>query len=163
MKKFLLGLLLFIITACGICKHNNNIPPARDTTMVHVVDSVAWHDSTVYHHIYKEHYNDYASLLDTLSLETFYSEFRAYVDTTNKLLKGEAKNKEGVAPVDIKWKEKIVYKDSIRTIDRPYPVEVTKEVTKYPKSYWWFLGFTLLTGIYFGLKVYLKVKLGKII
>lgn len=161
MKRFLTILILFIITACGICKHN--IPPATDTTLVHVVDSVAWHDSTVYHHIYKEHYNDYKSLLDTLSLETFYSEFRAYIDTTNKLLKGEAQNKEGVAPVQVKWKEKIVYKDSIQTKEVPYPVEVIKEVTKYPKSYWWFLGFTLLAGIYFGLKVYLKVKLGKII
>ena len=88
MKKGLMILIPLIITACGICKHN--IPPATDNTTVHVVDSIAWHDSTVYHHIYKEHYNDYKSLLDTLSLETFYSEFRAYVDTTDKLLKGEA-------------------------------------------------------------------------
>ena len=161
MKKFLLGLLLCIATACGICRHYT--PKETEITKVHVIDSVAWHDSTVYHHIYKEHYNDYKSLLDTLSLETFYSEFRAYIDTTNKLLKGEAQNKEGVAPVDIRWKEKIVYKDSIQTKEIPVPIEITKEVTKYPKSYWWLLGFTLISLAYIALKIYFKVKLGKII
>lgn len=162
MKKLLIFLSILLgISACCICK---KIPQQTNTnTKTHVVDSIAWHDSTIYHNVYKEYYNDYTGLLDTLEMETTYSQFRAYVDTTAKLIKGKAENKKVDIPVQIKWKEKIVYKDSIREVEKPVPYEVTKEVTKYPKSYWWFAGFTLLAGIYLALKVYLKVKLGKVI
>ena len=160
MKKALIYLALII--GISACCASRKVPTQTNTeTHIHIVDSIAWHDSTVYHNIYKEYYNDYTSLLDTLNLETSYSEFKSYIDTSARLLKGEAKNKEIDIPVQIKWKEKIVYKDSIQTKEIPVPVEVTKEITKYPKSYWWFMGFTLLTGIYFALKVYLKLKFGK--
>lgn len=159
MKKGSLILLLSIligIAGCGICKPN--LPPAENNTTTHVVDSIAWHDSTIYHIIPKEVYNDYTSLLDTLRLSTSYSAFESYVDTTYKTLKGSARNIVDKVPVQIKWKEKIVYKDSLVYIREPYPVEVVKEVTKYPKSYWWFMGFTILACVFFGIKLYLKLK-----
>ena len=159
MKKgslILLSAILLIIGACGVCKPN--VPPATDTTVVHVIDSIAWHDSTVYYMVPKEVYNDYTSLLDTLRLSTSYSAFESYVDTTNKTLKGSAKNTVDRLPVQIKWKEKIVYKDSIKIEEKPYPVEVVKEVTKYPTTYWWFMGISILALLYIILKLYLKFK-----
>jgi hypothetical protein len=160
MKRVDLIILASALTAfisCGVSKPT--LPLATDTTIVNIVDSIAWHDSTVFHHVYKEIYNDYANLLDTLNISTSYSDFSAWVDTTQNVLKGKAENKDIDIPVKTKWKEKIVYKDSIQIKEVPYPVEVIKEVTKYPSTYWWFMGFTVLTLIYFGRKLYLKFKI----
>ena len=132
--KRIISLLIILITiiACGVTKPT--LPPATDTTVVHVIDSVAWHDSTLFHHVYKEIYNDYADLLDTLNMSTTYSDFSAWVDTTSNKLKGTATNKDINIPVQIKWKEKIVYKDSIQVVREPYPVEVEK--IKYRHTFW---------------------------
>ena len=158
MKKLALFFaIVLMVGACAVCKPN--IPPAENNTTVHVIDSIAWHDSTVYHIVPKEIYNDYTSLLDTLRLSTSYSSFESYIDTTYKTLKGSARNTVDKVPVQIKWKEKIIYKDSIQYVKEPYPVEVVKEVTKYPKSYWWFMGFSILALIYIGIKIYLKFKI----
>ena len=157
MKKFLiLPIAALLIAACGICKPTP--PNPSENTVVHVIDSVAWHDSTVYYVVPKEIYNDYTSLLDTLKLATSFSEFESWVDTTSNTLKGTARNTVEKIPVEIKWKEKIVYKDSVSIKEIPVPYEVEKVVTKYPTSYWWFMGFTILALIYLGIKLYLKFK-----
>ena len=160
MKKliaFILALLL-IVAGCGITKPT--LPQATDNTAVHLVDSIAWHDSTLYHHVYKEVYNDYADLLDTLKLSTTYSEFESYIDTTAKKLKGTAKNKDVDIPVQIKWKEKIVYRDSVRIVREPYPVEVEKIVyrhTFWDKLCWLLSGILLLIAVWKVVKIYLKI------
>lgn len=158
MKKFI-GIITAIALTFSCCATKNIPGGTTDITIINVRDSINFVDSVVYHHIYKEIYNDYTGLLDTLKLSTSYSDFKAFVDTSSNMLKGSAQNKEDSIPVKIKWKEKIVYRDSIRTVDKPYPVEVVKEVTKIPKSYWWFLGITILSGLYTALKTYLKFKL----
>ena len=145
-----------ILVNCGICKPT--IPPSTDTTVTHVIDSVAWHDSTIYHTVYKEIYNDYTDLLDTLRLSTTYSEFESYIDTTKNILKGSAKNKDIDIPVQIKWKEKIVYKDSVKIVEKPYPVEVEKIVyrhTFFDKLCWL---ISLLLIVYIGFR-YILPKL----
>lgn len=158
MKKVILFLAIVVgIAACGICKPQKP-QPSESNTEVHYIDSVRWHDSTVYHTFYKERYKDFTSLLDTLRLSTTYSDFQSWVDTTSNTLQGTAENKQDSVPVKIKWKERIVYKDSIHVEKIPYPVEVTKEIIKYPKSYWWFLGFTVLAIIYIGIRIYLKFR-----
>ena len=108
-----------------------------------------------------ERYRDYTSLLDTLKLETSLAKAEAYVDTTNNTLKGSIENKKDSIKTVIKWKERIVQKDSL--VYKEVPVEVEKEVTKYPKSYWWFMGFTILAALYVALKVYMKIKFHKTI
>ncbi len=150
--------ILLIVAGCGITKPV--LPPATDNTTVHVVDSTVWHDSTVVHHVYKEIYNDYTDMLDTLRLATTYSEFESYVDTTAKVLKGTARNKDIDIPVQIKWKEKIVYKDSIKVVKEPYPVEVEKIVyrhTFWDKLCWLLSGILLLFVGYKIVKIYIKV------
>lgn len=153
--------LIIFFAAIGIasCCASKKLPTHTETvTIYNKVDSIAYHDSTIYHTLYKEYYKDYADLLDTLRLETSYSEFESYIDTTAKVLKGSATNKIKDVAVKIKWKEKIVYRDSIITKTKEIPVEVPVEVTKYPKSYWWFLGFTVLALIYVILKLILRFK-----
>ena len=154
MKKVLyLTALLALVVGCGITRKTVVVEHVTET---HYIDSTRWHDSTIYYTIPIERYRDYASLLDTLKLETSLAKAEAYVDTTNNTIRGTIENKKDSIKTVIKWKERIVQKDSL--VYKEVPVEVVKEVTKYPKSYWWFMGFTLLTGIYFGLKVFLKVK-----
>ena len=157
MKKLIyLALLLLFTFGCCTPRHTTVID---HKTEIHYIDSTRWHDSTIYYTIPVERYRDYTSLLDTLKLETSLAKAEAYVDTTNNTLKGSIENKKDSLKTVIKWKEHIVYRDSIEY--KEVPVEVTKEVTKYPKSYWWLLGATILTVIYFALKIYLKLKIGK--
>lgn len=159
MRKVLyLTVLLSLAIGCGITKRTVVVDHITET---HYIDSTRWHDSTIYYTIPVERYRDYASLLDTLKLETSLAKAEAYVDTTNNTIKGSIENKKDSIKTVIKWKERIIQKDSL--VYKEVPVEVPVEVTKYPKSYWWFMGFTLLTGIYFGLKVFLKVKFHKTI
>lgn len=158
MKKLILALtVLSFIASCGPTHH---LPPESHTTIIHHVDSITWHDSTIINYLTKERYVDIVKPLDTLNLETSYAKAQAYLDTTHRALRGSIENKTDVAiPTTIKWKEKIVYKDSISIQEVPYPVEVIKTVTKYPKTYWWLLTYTILSLAYFGIKLYLKFKL----
>lgn len=157
--KWLVSILIIlsIISSCGVIKPT--LPPSSDSTVVHVIDSIAWHDSTIFHVVPKEIYNDYTSLLDTLKLNTSYSEFESWVDTNSNVLKGTAKNIVDKVPVQIKWKEKIVYKDSIKVVKEPYPVEVEKVIRKAPWYNWilWpFAVFGLLSLLLLAVKIYLK-------
>lgn len=60
-----------------------------------------------------------------------------------------------------RWRDRVVerhdtcWRDSITTEYK----ETTKEVVKYPKTYWWFLGFTILFFIFafVKLKKWLKI------
>ena len=155
MRKILyLAVLLSLVIGCGVTKRTVVVDHITET---HYIDSTRWHDSTIYYTIPVERYRDYASLLDTLKLETTYAKAEAYLDTANTVLRGTIENKSD-APVktQIKWKEKIVYRDS--TVIKEVPVEVTKEVIKYPKTYWWFMAMSIAALVYIILKVYLKFK-----
>ena len=161
MKKVLyLTILLLIAFSCGVSKKTIQIDRITET---HYVDSTRWHDSTIYYIVPIERYRDYTSLLDTLKLETSLAKAEAYVDTTNNTLKGSIENKKDSLKTVIKWKERTVYRDSIEKVEVPVPVEVVKEVTKYPKTYWWFMGFTILAALYVALKVYMRIKFHKTI
>ena len=154
MKKILyLAALLLLTFGCGVTKKAVQIEHVTET---HYVDSTRWHDSTIYYIVPIERYRDYTSLLDTLKLETSLAKAEAYVDTTNNTLKGSIENKKDSLKTVIKWKERIVQKDSL--VYKEVPVEVEKEVTKYPKTYWWFMGISILAAVYVALKVFLKVK-----
>lgn len=116
----------------------------KDSTVVNTIDSVIY--------IPKERIVDVVAPYDTLKLETNMAKAEAYVDTTLHLLKGSIENKKGVTE-KIKYKEKLVYRDSVVT--KEVPVEVPVEVVKH-KHYWyepilWL--FALLSIGYIGLKL----------
>lgn len=156
MRK-LASIILIGIVLCS-CGPTYVLPHEKDSTIVHYIDSVSFKDSTVYHHIYKEHFNDYVSYLDTLNMETTYSTFKAWNDTTDHMIKGEAENKVDSLPIEIKWKTRTVYRDSIQTKEVPYPVEVEvdKPIKKIYDIALWIAIFSLL---YFILKLVLRLTL----
>lgn len=133
---------LFFAISCSTVKY----VPVETIKEVHVKDSVFFRDTTIKYQIEKERYTDYAGLLDTLRLSTEYASAEAYIDTTANLLKGRIESKPD-KEIQIKWKEKIVYRDSLIYKEKPYPVEVIKEVKYVPwivKLLAWVGGLTLL-------------------
>ena len=149
---------VLLVASCGIAKP----VVLKDSTVVnyHYIDSINYIDSTIVVPIYKEYYRDYADLLDTLKLETTLASAKAYIDTTNKKLNGEIQNKDTSIPYQIKWKEKVIYRDSISYQKEEVPVPVEKEVKYVPKFYKWLLGIDiaiLVAGILYILKKYFKI------
>ena len=159
MKKIIIWVIsVLLVTSCGIAKP----VVLNDTTVVnyHYIDSINYIDSTIVVPIYKEYYRDYADLLDTLKLETTLASAKAYIDTTNKKLTGEIQNKDTSIPYRIKWKEKIIYRDSIVYQREEVPVYVEVEKKYIPKWCWWITGIDialLVAGILYILKKYFKI------
>ena len=104
----------------------------RDTTVLHLRDTLI--------KVPELRYKDFTGLLDTLSIKTPISEFRAYCDTTAGVLRGDV-TQSGKIPVQIVERERIVYRDSIRDREVPVPVEVEKIVKVVP---WWAKGLSAL-------------------
>ena len=146
-KIGILAVSVLMVASCGITKP----VVVRDSTniIINYKDSINFIDSLIEVPVYKEYYKDYADMLDTLNLETSLASAKAYLDTANKKLNGEIRNKDTSIPYQIKWKERIVYKDSIvyQKEEIPVPVEVVK--TKHPKYEWilWLWGILSLLGL----------------
>lgn len=159
-KKIALVALLalifgFIICMTGCKTHQTVI---KEEIVTRYVDSTIWHTDTSYFEIPVEVYRDYTGLLDTLRLENKYSIAWSAVDTNNMILLGELKSKNIKVPIEYKWKERIVYQDSIveKTKEVPVEVEVIKKVT--PKWAWWTLFICIGLIVYFGIRLYLRFK-----
>lgn len=128
---FILTILIAVscalISSCGTTK----IVYLPGETKIEYRDTTIYRDSIQYTPI--EVIKEIVPEMDTLKMETSLAEAKSYIDTTNRVLRGEIKNKKGITN-EVHYKDRIVYKDSI--ITKPYPVEVTKEVIKY-KHYWY--------------------------
>ena len=128
-------------------------------TKIEYRDTTVYRDSIQYTPI--EVVKEIVPEMDTLKMETSIAEAKAYIDTTNRVLRGEIKNKKGITS-EIHYKDRIVYRDSIVT--KPYPVEVEKKVIEY-KHYWYdklcypFAIVGLIFIILLALKIYRKIVL----
>lgn len=106
---------------------------------------------------------DIIQQIDTSKLETSLAKSIAYVDTNSLMIIHSLENKDTVISERIVYqdrfieKERIVYRDSLET--REIPVEVIVERTKYPKSYWYLLGFAIFVIGITAIRIYLKFKL----
>ena len=152
MKKLLIALLLLITaTACKTIQY----VPIKGDTVVEYRDTTIWKDSLIYTPV--EVVKEVVPQMDTLNMETSLASATAYVDTTTNTLKGSIKNKKGITE-QIKWREKIVYRDSLVTQEVPVEVQVTKEV----KTHFWYEKIlwvlSLLAGVMIGRKIYPIVK-----
>lgn len=128
--------------------------PVAEKEYVTVRDSVYLRDTTVQYKVEKEYVKDYTGLLDTLRMETSYSSFAAWVDTSAAKLSGIAQNKEKIVDIPVQVKEKVTVRDSIVYKEVPVEVEVVKTVhPKYEAWLWAWLIFSLL-GL--GLFVYFR-------
>lgn len=149
---FLLTLSIFSILSCGTTKYVY-LP---GETKIEYRDSIVYKDSIEYRPV--EVIKEIVPELDTLKMETSIAKAEAYIDTTNKVLRGKIENKKGIS-TKIEYREKIVYRDSIVT--KPVPVEVTKEVKThywYEKILWFFSLIGLGTIIIFIIKIYVPKK-----
>ncbi|MBQ3414539.1 MAG: hypothetical protein IJH39_04160 [Clostridia bacterium] len=95
-------------------------------------------------------------MLDTLNLETSLAAAKAYLDTTNKKLAGEIKNKDTSIPYQIKWKEKIVYRDSLVYKEKEIPVPYEMPVKFVPKFYKFCLIWFIVSVL--GLAAFIYIK-----
>lgn len=152
MKNTILSILLLLLTVgCSTIKY----VPIKGDTVVEYRDTTVYRDSIIYTPI--ETIKEIVPQLDTLSMETSLATATAYLDTTNRVLRGEIHNKKGITE-QIKYKEKIVYRDSIVTQEIPVEVQVTKEV----KTHFWYEKIlwilSLLAGVMIGRKLYPIIK-----
>ena len=128
--------VLFTASACGTVKH----VPIKTTEYVSVHDTTVLHLRDTLIKVPELRYKDFTGILDTLSIKTQISEFRAYCDTTAGVLRGDV-TQSGKIPVQIVERERVVYRDSIRDREVPVPVEVEKIVKVIP---WWAKGLSAL-------------------
>lgn len=153
MKK-IFNIIIIILTLCTACKTIQYVPVKGDT-VVEYRDTTIWKDSLIYTPV--EVVKEVVPQMDTLNMETSLATATAYVDTTTNTLKGKIENKKGITE-QIKWREKIVYRDSLVTQEVPVEVQVTKEVRThfwYEKILW---ALSLLAGVMIGRKIYPIVK-----
>lgn len=154
MKKteHFVGIFAIFLLLAG-CKTIQYVP-VEHTEYVHTVDSVYLKDTVVQVEVEKARISDFVGMLDTLSIHTDISDFRAYCDTSTATLRGDVRQ-SGTIPVKIVWKEKVSVRDSIVYQDRPVPVEVVKTV--HPKYEWalWVWGIVAL--LLLGFLLYRKI------
>lgn len=123
-------LFLTIIILLGMISGCRTIYPVKETEKVVVKDSIFLRDTTIKYVIEKESVRDYTGMLDTLHLETSYASASAWIDTTDKKLSGQIKNKDLTLDIMTHVKERIIIRDSIKTKYVPVTMEVVK--TKHP-------------------------------
>ena len=122
--------LSFVLSSCGSVRYvpviQKEVVTVRDTTVLHLRDTLV--------KVPEIRYKDFTGLLDTLSIRTSISEFRAYCDTTAGILRGDV-TQSGRIPVQIVEKERIVYRDSVRDREVPVPV-VEEKIVKVVPLFW---------------------------
>lgn len=148
----MITMICFSFVGCG----TTQVLAEKETIEKIVVkDSLIYRDSIVY--IPQERIVEIVPQLDTLFMEIETAESKAYLDTTNMLLKGELKSKKKEV---VKYQTIIEYRDRIDTvyIKEPQPYEV--EVIKYKRDglFWYLLAFQIVVILILAVRVYLKFK-----
>lgn len=120
-----------ILGSCGQIKHL----PTETTTEIHYVDSVRYEIRDSIRIIERSRWKDYGGLLDTLRIRGNRSEMKAWTDTTNNILNGSLEEDPQEEKQRIIYRDRWKTKDSLVYVEKPVPVEVTKEVIKVPWIY----------------------------
>ena len=149
-------LLAVVFTACTTIKYI----PVKETEYVTVRDSVYFRDTLVRIDLEKARVSDFVDVGDTLYMQTDLAASTAFLDTLDGKLKGTLRNIMPYVEKPVQIREKIVYRDSVRSVEVPVPVEVEKRVRYVP---WYtkalaFLGILSIVAaaLWVVKKVYLK-------
>ena len=144
---FIVGLVLclYMAVSTGCSKR---VLPSTNISVIRV-DSVITRIDTVYAELPKETVQ--VIRLDSSYLETSLAESWASVDSLG-LLHHTLNNKETVLPIKTVVQDKISYRDSIQV--KEVPVEVEKLVETIPKSFYYLLGWFILSVLGIGWIVY---------
>ena len=127
LRVLLPNIILIIFAICVLCGCSTiKEIPVQTVEKVVVRDSVIFRDSVVY--IPQERIVEIVPQLDTLFMDIETASSKAYLDTTNMLLRGELKSKKKEV---VKYQTIIEYRDRIDTvyIKEPQPYEVIKKET----------------------------------
>ena len=149
----LITILLTILCLISSCKTIQYVPIKGDT-QIEYRDTTIYRDSLIYTPV--EVVKEVVPYMEPLYMETSLAKAEAHIDTTTRTLKGKIENKKGITE-QIKYKEKIVYRDSVVTQEVPIEIEVEKIKTKHPfyEPILWL--FSLLSIIYIAIKIYGKL------
>lgn len=150
MKKIISILSILILGSCTVYKYL----PAENNTTVRDSVCITFKDSTIFHH--RTVNRDYAGLLDSLKIKGAHSSMKAYADTSNFTIKGELR--EEPIKERIVYKDRIQYRDSIRTVEKPVPYEVEKPVKYIPKIYKWSMAFSIFIILLIAAWIYFKIR-----
>jgi hypothetical protein len=148
----LLVMILFSFIGCG----TTQVLAEKETIeKIIVKDSLIYRDSIVY--IPQERIVEIVPQLDTLFMDIETASSKAYLDTTNMLLRGELKSKKKEV---VRYQTIIEYRDRVDTvyIKEPQPYEVIKEVKYTPKWAWWSLIGNIIVILYIAFRIYIKDK-----
>lgn len=118
-------------------------------------DSVVQRDSICYIPI--ERYVDIVPIYDTLVLESSTASSRCWVDTSNRLLRGEIKNTKAIQ-YQVKYVERVVTNDSIVEREVPVPYPVVEEKRHIPTFAWICIVWAAISIVLLGLWLYIKFK-----
>ena len=117
------------VGSCGQIKYvtteSGTTVNVKDSTIYHYVDSVRIHEAT--------RYKDMAWLGDTLKIDGKRSKAWAYADTSKEVLIGGLEEDEYKEKTKIVFKDRWHVRDSLVYVEKPVPVEITKEKKVYPK------------------------------
>lgn len=151
MKKIISILsICFILGSCTVYKY---LP---SETVVEKRDSIVYKVDTLKIDVPVEVIKEVVPSVDTLKMETSIAEAVAYLDSATTTLKGSLKNKKTyLQQPQIVYKERISYRDSVRIVKEPYPVEKIKKVA--PVWAWYTLVFSLLVICYIAFRIYLLI------
>lgn len=129
--------------------------PIETVEKIVVRDSLVYRDSIVY--IPQEKIVEIVPQLDTLFMEIETAESKAYLDTTNMLLRGELKSKKKEV---VKYQTTIEYRDRTDTvyIKEPQPYEVIKKEKYIPSIFWWSLILNVVGILVLAFRIYLKFR-----
>lgn len=154
--QFIFGLILLVMILFSFisCSSLKEIP-VKTVEKVVVKDSIVYRDSIVY--IPQERIVEIVPQLDTLFMDIETASSKAYLDTTNMLLRGELKSKKKEM---VKYQTIIEYRDRVDTvyIKEPQPYEV--EVIKYKRDtiFWISIILNIVVLLVIAFKIYLKIK-----
>lgn len=141
---------ILLLGSCTVYKYlpSETETKVRDSVVLNYIDSVIYHHRTVN--------RDYKGLLDTLRIKGTHSSMTAYADTSNFTINGELN--ENPYKERVVYRDRIHYKDSIRTVEKPVPYEVEKPVKYIPKIYKLSMAFSIFVILLIVAWIYFKIR-----
>lgn len=120
------------VGSCGQIKYvpvgttSNTEVNVKDSLVINIKDSVRITERSVY--------KDYAGLLDTLRIKkNGVASMTAWADTTHNLINGTLETEPQEEKTRIIYKDRWKVRDSLVYVEKPIPIEITKEVRIVPR------------------------------
>lgn len=155
--QFIFGLILLVMILFSFigCGTTQVLAEKETIEKIIVKDSLIYRDSIVY--IPQERIVEIVPQLDTLFMDIETASSKAYLDTTNMLLRGELKSKKKEV---VKYQTIIEYRDRVDTVyvKEPQPYEVEKIKYKRDTLFWMSLIGNIIVILYLAFRIYLKIK-----